>query len=263
MPMCMGCGRVGLFLSLSPEKLCESCVEKKAEQDRVRAQHERERQAIIARKASEFDSLLTSIPTSDISASPCQLERRSYADMPEVKYSNITKSTNRSLYDRYIVVDVETSGLNPARSEIIELSAIYFESFEPILSFSSLVKPNKTISAEATAVNGITDDDVSDAPALSDIVSSFVQFLRPVPLVGYNLPFDLKFIYCAGIDVLNTKRRYVDVLPLARKYASSYEFSLSEVCDSMCIFRPVSHRGLSDCLATGFVFNKLLSDYIV
>lgn len=234
-----------------------------AEVEYDREQRERERQLIVDRKASEFDALLNSIPICSIDPSTITLSRLNYPDMPEVKYMNITKGTNRALFDRYIVVDVETTGLSPATHEIIELSAIYFESYEPMLSFSTLVKPQNSIPPEVSLIHGIFDKDVASAPSLFEIAPSFINFLHSVPVIGYNLPFDLKFIYSSGIDIFKDKRRYVDVLPHARKHAASYRFSLSDVCNSMGIFRPTSHRGLSDCLATGLVFNKLLSDYIV
>ena len=113
--------------------------------------------------------------------------------MPEIKYSNIIKTTNPETIQNFIVVDVETTGLS-ARDEIIELSAIKFRNFSPVEVFTTLIKPKKEIPPEATRVNHITNDMVLSSPTINQITPAFLEFIADTDiLVGHNLEFDLKF----------------------------------------------------------------------
>ena len=77
----------------------------------------------------------------------------------------------------YVVFDLETTGINPERDSIIEISALKVKDHRVVEEFSTLVNPGRHIPAGATAVNGITDRMVADAPDVRTAIERFVEFI--------------------------------------------------------------------------------------
>ena len=77
----------------------------------------------------------------------------------------------------YVVFDLETTGVNPDRDDIIEISAVKVCDHVITEEYSTLVNPGKHIPAGATAVNGITDDMVADAPDIGTAIAGFAEFI--------------------------------------------------------------------------------------
>ena len=99
-------------------------------------------------------------------------------------------------YPEYVLFDIETTGLSPATDEIIELSAVKVSRGDIIDTFDTLIRPNRKIPRSATAINGITNDMVRDAPTLEQKLPAFLDFIRGYKLVGHNIhTFDTGFIF--------------------------------------------------------------------
>ncbi len=119
----------------------------------------------------------------------------------------------------YCVVDIETTGLDPADSEIIEIAAVRYRDGVKEAVFSTLIKPEHHISSFITSLTGIDDSMVCDAPCISDAIMDFYRFAGNDMLMGYNVNFDINFLYdnllrCHGIILDND---FIDVLRFARK----------------------------------------------
>lgn len=189
--------------------------------------------------------------------------RRLVSEMPLFHFTNITKATNFQKIFPIVVLDVETTGLKVRGDSIIEVSAIkYEEKFtSPTSCFTSLVKPKKPIPASATAVNGITDEMVSGAPYFEQIADSFSKYIEGCNVLGHNLPFDLKFLFCGGVR-FSEKMRYYDTLDLVKRTLDRetdvYDYKLDTLAEYFGIYRDNAHRSLSDCFATSFVFRGLV-----
>ena len=213
-------------------------------------------------KVESFKSILSSIPKHDIEIGDNDLERCNLRDMPDIKISAISKTFNPSSLPAFVVIDTETTGLKASTDRIIELSAIIFEDFEPTLAWTTRLKIDGSIPWEASVINGIHDDDLKDAPTLDEVSQSFLDFVGQLPIVGYNLGFDLKFLFCSGIDIVSTKNKKYDVLQLVRrqyKHDIAGGFSLENVCSYHDIFY-IPHLSLSDCYATGELFKTVIQD---
>ena len=94
----------------------------------------------------------------------------------------------------YVVFDLETTGINPERDSIIEISALKVKDHRVVEEFSTLVNPGRHIPAGATAVNGITDDMVADAPLIEEVLPQFLEFCQGCVPVAHNAGFDMSFI---------------------------------------------------------------------
>lgn len=210
----------------------------------------------------EFVSKYGNIPKHEIELSNEKLKRNPIGEMPEIKYTNITKLFNRDKLLSFVVLDTETTGLRASSGRIIQLSAVKYVEWEPVETWDTLINPKKKIPADATAVNGITNEMVADKPTISEVSKSFIDFVGDSDIVGYNLPFDMKFLYAEGFDFsASKKRKFYDVLPLARKTYKEYlnTFKLVDVTDHLGIVYN-AHNSLDDCCATGEVFIDIVDE---
>lgn len=88
------------------------------------------------------------------------------------------------------ILDTETTGLDD-QAEIVEISII--DQLGNVV-FDSLVKPQKPIPAEATAIHGITNDMVATAPSWADIHDDVCRIVSGKPLVIYNADYDIRLM---------------------------------------------------------------------
>lgn len=125
------------------------------------------------------------------------------------------------LPQNYIVLDLETTGLDPACCEIIEVAAVRFIGGEESERFHSYVKPRGKISRQITALTGISNADVKDAPLPGAVAEGLSQFITGYTIVGYNVRFDISFIQTrlgimcdsGAFDVLRMAKRYIHGVP--------------------------------------------------
>lgn len=213
---------------------------------------------------SAFEKILKSIPSYTIEYSTEKVKRQSLLYYPVEKYKSVTSRSDIRKIRKFVVIDTETTGLKPAENDIIELCAIKFEDFLPVEKFHTYLKPRKFIPEEATAINNITDDMVSDSPRFSEIKTSFEMFLDGCPLVAHNASFDLKFLYASGLDLNPYKDIIYDTLSLSRKYIRDYNdeklenYKLATVCDNNNIYCEGYHSADADTLACGILFVDII-----
>lgn len=161
----------------------------------------------------------------------------------------------------YVVFDLETTGISPARDAIIEISALKVEGGIVVEEFSTLVNPHRHIPAGATAVNGITDEMVADAPDLQEVMEAFLRFIGNRILVGHNIhTFDTNFVYDAALELFGQemKNDYVDTLYLARRCIPQLaHHTLGDVSAYFGIDTKGAHRALNDCYMNQKCFEQL------
>lgn len=173
---------------------------------------------------------------------------------------NKGKRLNRYIGD-YIVFDLETTGINPEKDAIIEISAIKVKDHEITEKFSTLVNPGRRIPPRATAINGITNEMVSDAPDLKSTMEDFLSFIGEGILVGHNIHmFDLNFVYDTALAFLGkeVKNDYVDTLYMAKKYLPGLpHYKLVDVAAHFGIETEGAHRALFDCMMNQRCYEEL------
>lgn len=167
----------------------------------------------------------------------------------------------------FVVVDLETTGGSPAQSEITEIGAMRVQAGRVLGSFSSLTRPHSGIPAFISALTGITNAMVADAPALHQVLPTFDEFAQlgtpGTVLVAHNAPFDVGFLKAAYASqerpwpaplVLDTAR-------LARTVLHRDEVPNCKLSTLAAHFRATTtptHRALDDVLATVDVLHGLL-----
>lgn len=210
----------------------------------------------------QFENSLKKIPKVSVTLSD-PAPKHLLKDLPDYSFSNITRTTRMDSIFPLVFLDVETTGLYPSKSEIVEVSAIKFESgMVPVSCFTTLCKPSKPIPEEASAINHITDDMVKDAPSFREIAPALTEYLQGCNVAGHNLDFDLRFIFAHGAELPENKRFY-DTLDLAHytiPESQIWNYKLDTLCDHYRIRREKAHRSLSDCYATSKLFAHLVFD---
>ncbi len=162
----------------------------------------------------------------------------------------------------FVVVDLETTGGSPVDDAITEIGAVRFRGAERVGSFQSLVDPERPIPPYIAHLTGISDRLVVGAPALAQVLPSFLEFARGGVIVAHNASFDVGF--------LNTNLLRMDYEPLPAPAVCTAKLARRLVWPDVpnvklhtlaAYFRtrtkPV-HRALADAEATGEVLQGLL-----
>ncbi len=160
----------------------------------------------------------------------------------------------------YVVFDLETTGLEAHKEEIIEIGACKVVNGKIEETFSSFVKPSKHIPREITDLTGITDDMVKDAPTINYVLPDFYKFCYGSTMVGHNVSFDIGFIYAISKKLAyNFDNPLIDTIEMARtKLPGLKNYKLGTVVDRLNIILDNAHRAINDATATAKVFIKLM-----
>lgn len=151
----------------------------------------------------------------------------------------------------YVVVDVETTGFDPIKNDIIEIGAVKVCNNEVLEVFSELVKPKSKLSDKIIELTGITPEMLATAPSINKVLPRFLEFIGDSYIVGHNIDFDTKFISIACQRFKLPFNNYViDTLAQSRKAFPEFpNHKLETICSILNIDNPQAHRALSDCLA--------------
>lgn len=163
----------------------------------------------------------------------------------------------RKLYN-FVVVDIETTGLEPD-ARVIQLSAIRYENDKPIANYNKYVNPgNLPLPAKITAITGITNEQLKNAPTFSSIIESFMTFVGTLPWVGHNINrFDIPRLIRNGLPLHELST--IDTLKLARKKLSLEHYGLENLKHYYNIHNG-SHNALEDCKTNATVYQHLRDD---
>lgn len=137
-----------------------------------------------------------------------------------------------------VCFDLETTGIDPASDRIVEISILRVEPDGTRQTRTRRINPGRPIPKGATAVHGISDEDVADAPSFRQIARGLLEFLDGADLAGFNVArFD--------IPLLEREFRDCELNP---------GFDQCRVVDSMTIFHRMEPRDLS--AATRFYLDR-------
>lgn len=153
----------------------------------------------------------------------------------------------------YTVVDIETTGFDPMFDEIIEVAGIKYRGRNEVGRFQSLVKPDDGIPDYITALTGITNEMVADAPGIEDVLPRFLEFIGEDIVVGHNVHFDVNFLYdyAEDFELKPFSNDLVDTLRLSRRlYPELQSHKLSALAAHFGVEPDGEHRALADCVTT-------------
>jgi DNA polymerase III subunit epsilon len=162
----------------------------------------------------------------------------------------------------FVVVDVETTGLNPAEDRITEIAMMKVQDSILQDEFSTLINPLVSIPASITSLTGIDNLMVADAPTAREVAPVIADFLGDSVFVAHNAPFDWGFVSQTAIRErgIELSNRQLCTVKLSRRILPHLQSkSLGPVASALNITIPERHRASGDAYATALVLIKFLS----
>lgn len=171
---------------------------------------------------------------------------------------------NLNLKRPIVFFDLETTGVDTSKDRIVEISMIKVMPDGSKDVKTRRINPEMPIPAEATAVHGITDEDVKNEPTFRQLAKSLAQFIQGCDFGGFNsnrfdLPVLVEEFLRAGVDVDLKRRKFVDVQNIFHKkeqrtLVAAYKF----YCDKDLTD---AHSAAADTMATYEVLCAQLDHY--
>lgn len=163
-----------------------------------------------------------------------------------------------------IVFDLETTGTSLTSDRIVEISILKVHPDGLEESRTRRINPEMPIPAEATAVHGISDDDVRDCPTFAQVARSLYQWIEGCDVIGFNsnrfdVPFLVEEFLRAGVEVDFHERALVDVQTIFHKMeprtlSAGYRFYCGKTLEN-------AHSAEADTRATYEILQAQLDRY--
>ena len=163
----------------------------------------------------------------------------------------------------YAIIDIETTGGNPARDKITEVAVFIHDGTRIVEEFSTLINPERRIPPFISRMTGITDAMVMSAPKFYEIARQLVELTHDKIFVAHNATFDYNFIRnefrSLGYDY---NRKQLCTYKLSRKLLPGLpSYGLSKLCKELHIVNNSRHRAAGDAMATAVLFDILLEKH--
>lgn len=179
---------------------------------------------------------------------------------------SLTRSVLEDLKREFIALDLETTGLDSFKDRIVEIGAVRFINGRAKEAFSTLVHPNMSIPPQASRINGITNEMVSNAPSETEAISKLVEFIGDAlhgktVMCAHNASFDFNFLRRAlSRSHFNSKIVYVDTLAASRSVIKGLDnYKQDTVLKHFNLSNLQAHRAQADALCCGKIMCKLFS----
>ena len=173
--------------------------------------------------------------------------------------------TDAPINGRYIIFDLETTGLFAATERIIEIGAVKVENGEILESFDLFVDPEKAITPEITRLTSITNEMVAGAPKEAEALEQFFRFCDGCDiLVAHNADFDMGFLRAA---IRRCGREedpvQIDTLVMARAmYPELKKHKLDTIAERLGVTQKHHHRADDDARVLAEIFLKMVQKLV-
>jgi DNA polymerase III epsilon subunit-like protein len=156
------------------------------------------------------------------------------------------------------VLDFETTGLSPGPDRVVEVSVVRMEPGRaPRLVFDTLIDPGREVAA--TAIHGITNEDVAGAPAFDEIAGDLVRALSDSVVAAYNVYFDMRFLeYELGCSGLACSMPHFCLMYLRPMLALGDRCPLARALAEHGIAHTSAHTASGDCVASASLMERYL-----
>lgn len=167
------------------------------------------------------------------------------------KVDQVTKSRAKAAikYKDYVVLDIETDGLDNTVNDILEIGAVKVKNGK-ISEFNQMIEYHKVLPDEIVSLTGISQKELKDnGLPMIEVLNKLKELIADLPLVGYSVNFDIGFLNYALREIREplVKNPTFDLLRYVKKekmFLKSYR--LEEVLSEYEIDDVVEHRGLED-----------------
>ncbi|MDD6857587.1 3'-5' exonuclease [Lachnospiraceae bacterium HCP1S3_C3] len=167
------------------------------------------------------------------------------------------------MIDKYVALDIETTGFNPVNDKILEIGAVKVKNGRVVDTFSELINPGIPVPWRITEVTGIDDSMVRGCDNVSVVLRKFLKFCDEDVILGHNLNFDYSFLAEKSAEIGMKFSKYgLDTLTMAKKHLKNLE---SRKLDYLCAYYGIEdkehHRAYNDAGVTVELYKKLADLY--
>ena len=165
--------------------------------------------------------------------------------------------------DDYVVIDTETTGLDPKFDSIIELAGVRVVAGKIVDRFETLINPKCTLDPFITDLTGITNEMLLDAPDIICMLPSFLSFVGNSIVIGHNVNFDINFLYDSFCEIGSAlfTNDFIDTMRISRRlFPDLPHHRLVDLVSHLEIGECVEHRALSDVIQTQLSY-EIMKDY--
>jgi DNA polymerase-3 subunit epsilon len=189
---------------------------------------------------------------------------------------NISKLQNKEyLYlfdeckdlDEYIVLDTETTGLNPKKDEILSIGAVKVKNNKIQISesFEIFIKPKQQIDQQSIKIHHIRPVDIQNGVDIKDAIKMLLPYIKNLPIVGYYISFDIAILNkeikkIIGTTLLNEQIELSSMYYKRYKKSSAHEFvdlKFDTIMNRLDIPQLGKHDALNDAIMSAMIFLKL------
>ncbi len=179
----------------------------------------------------------------------------------------ITSETDQEIMlkdAKYIVFDIETTGLSSTRDKIIEIAAVKIESGSISERYQTFVNPIEPLSTFTTQLTDITDEMLETAPTIDQVLPGFLKFIEGGVLVAHNALFDVGFIKenAKELSLEFDDSLVIDTLNMARYFYNEQlkRFNLKALAKFFKVKQEQHHRAEDDAYVTAQIWLSMLND---
>ncbi|MFH0911697.1 MAG: helicase C-terminal domain-containing protein [Planctomycetota bacterium] len=165
------------------------------------------------------------------------------------------------MYKTVIAIDLETTGIDPARDEILEIGAAVLEEGRVTDRFQELVAVRTPPPAPIVKLTGIAPEMLQGARPLEAVLPEFLRFLEreDAAYIAHNAAFDRAFLQAASADLF--RHRMLDTVGLARIFFPRLQsHALGFLAEALGLAGGDAHRAAADCEATLALWRRILAE---
>jgi len=190
-----------------------------------------------------------------------------------IQLSKLKDQNYKYLFDdniptgEYVVLDTETTGLNPKKDEILSIGAVKIKDnkIQTSESFEIYIKPKDNISEQSIKIHHIRPIDIQNGVTIDEALKKLLPFIGNLPIVGYYISFDIAILNrylkdFIGISLPNSSIELSSMYYKRYKKSSAYEFvdlKFDTIMHRLDIPRLGKHDALNDAIMSAMIFLKL------
>lgn len=158
--------------------------------------------------------------------------------------------------DKYVILDIETTGLSFSKDRVIELGII---DLDGNVLFDDLIYTDVPISQEAYKIHHIKQEDLKGKPTIEDLRSTLDSVLKAKIVIGYNVQFDMNMLDVSGYKDILYNNSYCLMNAYMNYRNASFFYSLQGALMSEGINIKQNHRAVDDAFCCLNLIKKIAS----
>ena len=160
------------------------------------------------------------------------------------------------MFDEFIAIDTETTVQAGQTPLVVEIGLVHVKNECVITKYSQLVNPGCPLCPATQKITDITQDQLDNSPAMSEIIPILQSIIGALPVIGHNLSYDLAALKASGLDLYSNPSADTMLIFQGLKPEEPH-YGLLDVCNHLNIVHNQHHNALADAEATASCYLRL------